>query len=336
MVQLLWMVRKAQTVMTVWTSPSRRPLVDAQTPVRAEALKPFHRNVVRVLVLHSFFLMAQRLLDGEEIGQTSTEGSASSQKEHASLLVLYVSKKDNGLWIYNKIQYCLFCQKEIQKIARHLERKHSNEIEVAKALSFPKKSKERRMLLDYIRKRGKFTHNTEVFMSGKGELVPCKLPQNEARGEEFLHCLYCHGLFKKSVMWRHIRICKFKPENMKSKPGKSRVQTLCSFAEPAPSGFCEEYWKFLSNMNHDQISLAVKQDSCILEYGSRLFQKYWLIILFFVWMTDIHTYEKRIGKKPRLMKNLPPCNCYIYYQSWCRDKITKLLAYNTETNLKHD
>lgn len=38
----------------------------------------------------------------------------------------------------------MFCGEGFTKLARHLERKHSNEMEVAKALSHPKGSKERR------------------------------------------------------------------------------------------------------------------------------------------------------------------------------------------------
>lgn len=60
---------------------------------------------------------------------------------------------------------------------------------------------------------------------------------------------------------------------MTSKPGKTRVQALCAFAEPAPLGFSDAYWKFLNDMNQDKIAVAVKEDRCILEYGNRLFKK---------------------------------------------------------------
>jgi len=32
-------------------------------------------------------------------------------------------------------------------------------------------------------------------------------------------------------MWQHVKVCKFKPSDMKSKPGKTCVQALCSFAQ---------------------------------------------------------------------------------------------------------
>ncbi|XP_026120818.1 uncharacterized protein LOC113100254 [Carassius auratus] len=62
-------------------------------------------------------------------------------------------------------------------MARHLESSHENKSDVARALSFPKGSKERKNQLDYIRNRGNYAHNAAVMESGKGELVPFKRPQ---------------------------------------------------------------------------------------------------------------------------------------------------------------
>ena len=41
---------------------------------------------------------------------------------------------------------CLYCEKQISKMARHLEQVHADELEVAKVLNLTKKSKERREL----------------------------------------------------------------------------------------------------------------------------------------------------------------------------------------------
>ena len=78
---------------------------------------------------------------------------------------------------------------------------------------------------------------------------------------------------KKKSLWQHFKFCKFRPEGKASKPGKTRVQALCAFAEPPSSGLSDAYWKFLSDMNQEKIAVAIKQDRCILEYGYRLFNK---------------------------------------------------------------
>ena len=95
----------------------------------------------------------------------------------------------------------------------------------------------------------------------------------KSEGRKFAHCVYCYGLFTKRVMWRHFQVCQFKPQCNPSKQGKSRVQALCAFAEPVPHGYSNAYWKFLSNMNEDNIAVAVKKDPCLLKYGYRLFKK---------------------------------------------------------------
>lgn len=188
-----------------------------------------------------------------------------------STCVCAVSKKDDGSRRYNKIHHCLYCNKEVQKMSKHLKNKHSNEIDVAKALSCKVNSKERKVQLDYIRNKGNFAHNLKVLESKEGRLIPCKQPKKETEGAEYLHCVHCYGLFKRKAMWRHFQVCKLNPKSTTS--GKTRVQTLCAFAEHPPTEFSTEYWKFLSCMNQDRSALAVKEDPCILEYGYRLFKK---------------------------------------------------------------
>ncbi|XP_048032130.1 uncharacterized protein LOC125267237 isoform X1 [Megalobrama amblycephala] len=211
----------------------------------------------------------------EKTGQTYSKKamSVSVPLEEPSVYVNEVLKKEDGSRRYNKKHHCLFCSQVVQKMSRHLSRKHSDVVEVAKALSLPKNSKERRLQLDYIRNKGNFEHNVEVLESRKGQLIPWKQPKKKTEGQEFTHCVYCYGLFRKKVMWRHFKVCNFKPQGKNSKRGKSRVQALCAFAEPAPAGFSDAYWKFLSEMNQDEVAVAVKEDRCILEYGLRLFSK---------------------------------------------------------------
>lgn len=193
--------------------------------------------------------------------------------EEASVYVVPVLKKEDGSRAYNKKHHCVYCGVLVQKMSRHLLRKHMDKVEVAKAFSLPKNSKQRRYQLDLIRNKGNFEYNNNVLESKQGKLIACKQPKKKTELEIFKHCLYCFGLFKKKAMWRHFQTCKFKPQDMSSKKGKTRVQALCAFAEPVPPEFSESYWKFLSEMHQDEITLACKSDQCILEFGYRLFYK---------------------------------------------------------------
>ncbi|XP_048012485.1 uncharacterized protein LOC125245782 isoform X3 [Megalobrama amblycephala] len=190
-----------------------------------------------------------------------------------SVLVPAVVRKSNGSRMYNKRQHCLYCRSAVQKMSRHLERAHSKEIEVSRALSFPKGSHQRKLQLEYLRNKGNFAHNAEVIKTGSGILVPFKQPKEKCEGQDFIHCVHCQGLFKKKVLRRHKQSCKFKPSSVKSKPGKTSVQSLCAFAEPAPSAVSESVWKLVSNMTQDDISLEVKNDLCIMEFGKHLYNR---------------------------------------------------------------
>ena len=84
------------------------------------------------------------------------------------------NNKNGRLW--DKKHCCLFCTKMYPKLPRHLEQIHSTEVEVAAALAFPKKSKERKLRWDDLRNRGNFCHNTQVIKKGSGGIVPYRRP----------------------------------------------------------------------------------------------------------------------------------------------------------------
>ncbi|XP_051571748.1 uncharacterized protein LOC127451250 [Myxocyprinus asiaticus] len=193
----------------------------------------------------------------------SVPDTSSIPDSTSSVIIPAINKKRDGVRMYSKKQHCFFCDSAFTKIARHLERKHSNEVEVAKALSHPKGSKERRMQLEYLRNKGNFAHNATVINTGAGKMIPRKLPKNNLDGERFIHCIYCQGHFLKKTLWRHVKVCKFKPSDMKPKPGKTRVQALCSFAQPPPPGVTHGVWKLLNAMNQDQVASEARNDWCI-------------------------------------------------------------------------
>ena len=52
-----------------------------------------------------------------------------------------------------------------------------------------------------------------------------------------------------------------------TKPGRSRVQALCAYAQPVPEGVSKKLWK------QDEITQAVKSDVCIINFGEHLCNK---------------------------------------------------------------
>ncbi|XP_066504003.1 uncharacterized protein [Hoplias malabaricus] len=213
----------------------------------------------------------------------SPKPSSSSKKQKASgrrnniktrgtVAVNRSQRKLDGKRLYNKKHYCLFCSKPFSKMARHLEDVHAKEEDVAKAKGFPKGSKERRLQLDELRLRGNYKHNIAVLKSGKGDLVPCKRPRGVVKASDFMHCAHCQGLFNKKVLWRHMKVCKLSPnKNYVPKPGKNRTLSVVAASQPVPANVSPELWTILSFMVPDEVTDAVKSDSCILQMG-----EYWL------------------------------------------------------------
>ncbi|XP_053366395.1 uncharacterized protein si:ch211-266o15.1 isoform X2 [Clarias gariepinus] len=109
-----------------------------------------------------------------------------------------------------KKQFCVYCQKSNTKIARHLERLHSNETDVAYALSFPKKSKRRHMLLEQLRKKGNYQHNIEVIRNGNGDIVMQKRTKRKRSVMDYLPCQYCLAFFVRHGLEKHENVCKNK------------------------------------------------------------------------------------------------------------------------------
>ncbi|XP_067287761.1 uncharacterized protein [Pseudorasbora parva] len=203
----------------------------------------------------------------------TAEAEPSSSQDTKDGIVVSAYQKRGGSRVYNKRHYCLYCRKPYAKMARHLECSHKKKSDVAQALSFPKGSKERRKLLDYIRNRGNYAHNAAVVKSGKGELVPFKRPPKEAHADDFMHCVYCQGLFIRKVLWRHMRSCRLKPRSVAPKPGKYRVQSLCRYTGPLPSNMSKQLWGVITTMTPDSITDIVKNDKVIIDFGQHLLNK---------------------------------------------------------------
>ena len=116
---------------------------------------------------------------------------------------------------WDKKHSCLYCCKLYSKMARHLEQKHKDELEVVQAISHNKRSKERKRLFKIIQNRGDFQHNKSVTKSNEGFLIPAKRPANVGQIDDFTTCDKCLGLFFIKDLWRHKKnaplLCQARP-----------------------------------------------------------------------------------------------------------------------------
>ncbi|XP_036961819.1 uncharacterized protein LOC119023775 isoform X6 [Acanthopagrus latus] len=194
----------------------------------------------------------------------SSSGNTSHSNSSIKVTPLPNSAKQSK---YNKKQYCLYCKKAISKLARHLESAHSQQPDVARALGFDKRSRERRDMLRSIKKMGNFNHNATVATSGAGEMVACRRPTKARDSDCYRHCKFCQGLYARDCLWRHVRKCPQKSTEGEPSAGRKRMQLDL----PKPDQFHEAVWKIACEMNQDDISLVVRSERDILSLGESLY-----------------------------------------------------------------
>lgn len=167
---------------------------------------------------------------------------------------------------YNKKQFCLYCKKAVSKLARHLESAHNDQPDVARAFSFNKRSRERRDLLRFLKRRGNFDHNATVVNTGSGEMVACRRPTTAKQSVDYRHCKFCQGLYARKA-FGDVKKCPQKFLEDEAPIGRKRMHLEL----PKPDQVHEAVWKIASDMNQDDIALVVRSEREILSLGESLY-----------------------------------------------------------------
>ncbi|XP_052409507.1 uncharacterized protein LOC127955914 isoform X3 [Carassius gibelio] len=197
---------------------------------------------------------------------SKSKGKGGMFKDDKKITVKRSGTKD-GARVWDKVHYCVVCETAQLKIARHLERKHIMERDVAYAFSFPVGSKQRKILIEGLRNKGDWKHNRMVFEEGNGEIVVWKRPSEKADIESYLPCQHCYAMFKRTKLWRHLKSCR--EQNEERKNGK-RVQKSSSHLLPRKSG---QVQKIIHSMKQDHVSSHIRSDEMICVYGDALLAK---------------------------------------------------------------
>jgi len=175
-------------------------------------------------------------------------------------------KKTINKRLWDKTDCCIYCEENVTNFTRHIIRKHASEIDVARYLSFPQGSKDRKILSDQLRKRGNFLYN----VGSEQVIKPVRRP-NEfsiiSNAADYLPCKFCYGLYKKKYLYRHEKKCKSVKTELK---GRNEAQAdaqnlLLTFTETDEQLVKEVFPRMVA----DSISLIAKTDSLLKSFGSR-------------------------------------------------------------------
>lgn len=186
-------------------------------------------------------------------------------------VILQVSYKVGNGKRNNKFNCCLYCGKYNSRMSRHYTDCHSTEMAVAKILSYPKRSRERKQLWAKLVNRGNYEHNFEVLKEGTGVIVPKYRPRKheEKDAKHYIPCQFCFGTYVQEDLWKHQRRCPFNDSHGSSKKAVENGKLLL----PVVGDRKDFYAKVLLKMREDQVKAAVQSDELILSLGYRLFEK---------------------------------------------------------------
>ncbi|XP_067456263.1 uncharacterized protein [Thunnus thynnus] len=224
---------------------------------------------------------SQRTSRGKTLPSTSsdkdnrrTESENSDDTNLGKISVMKLQKRKDGARVYSKKHYCLYCPIQCHKMARHLIRKHRTEEAVKTAISFPLNSKERKLHFDLIRNKGNRAHNNEVLKTGSGTLVPSQQSGKTVKASDYMHCINCEAFLQRRSLWRHMSRCRLSQKRSTTKPGKSRIQSLCAYAQPVPEGVSRKVWELVNAMHQDEVTNIIREEKSILRLGEHLYAKH--------------------------------------------------------------
>ncbi|XP_039302367.1 uncharacterized protein LOC120359603 isoform X2 [Solenopsis invicta] len=169
-----------------------------------------------------------------------------------------------------KKNFCYYCKKFQSKIARHLENVHKLEPEVQKFILLPKGNLERKKIIETIRKKGNFIHNTDPSLN-TGTLVVCRRPAEKSGKsiKDYTCCAKCKGWHVKNNIRHHFKECAHVP--------KGRNVQILGRAVMGRIHECasETVRKFLFPvLREDDVTRCIRYDKLLITYANKLCIKY--------------------------------------------------------------
>lgn len=246
--------------------------------------KPTSENKINII--------SNVLIKPSEVTESNIPDSTTkmvSDKRSANLVKIAAAKKNyEGKRIRDKKHCCYYCHEMILHMARHFEVKHSEEMDVARVLAFPKKSNKRKELFSELIRAGDFHYNCEVISLKQGELILVRRPtMNEIvfnKYSDYGPCPNCLGFLLKKHLWLHLKTsCRKNNSNdqIDENPEYASRQIIAEsnaiLSNVFGTEFSSAYKKYIVNhLRGDDVGDCCKEDNIILKFGAMLFEKYGL------------------------------------------------------------
>ncbi|KAJ8315921.1 hypothetical protein KUTeg_006528 [Tegillarca granosa] len=173
----------------------------------------------------------------------------------------------------DKKHCCLYCNKVIPQMPRHLKRKHADEIEVARAMACPQE-KDRKLGIKSLIYEGDYQHNYNVLENGQGVIIPRYSKRRGAEKvktvKELVPCEHCKALFGCTELYRHKCPLKTLKETVQSSCSRGVKGARLLLPLPVQHKYHSQLYKtVICNMQEGEVKIIVEKDSLIKEFGSR-------------------------------------------------------------------
>ena len=106
----------------------------------------------------------------------------------------------------HKEHFCVYCEEKHWALPRHFQRHHKKEKEVAEALSYKTKSKERRDAWAFLKRKGDFNANMKSLKEYKETIAVVRGSSGDVV-TEFVPCPHCFGFFNSKTLYKHVKVC---------------------------------------------------------------------------------------------------------------------------------
>ena len=169
----------------------------------------------------------------------------------------------------HKEHFCFVCGIRTFKLPRHLENNHKEDSEVKEAFALPTSSKERRLALRKLARKGDYEANLMAIKENKLEnLAVVRLENDEKNFEDFVPCPHCLGFFAPRHLYRHGKTCfnKLFSERKNSTTLQSGRALLSTTISDGKSQKVHEL--LLSRMRRDDLHLTIRNDRYLVLYAA--------------------------------------------------------------------
>jgi hypothetical protein len=205
--------------------------------------------------------------------EVESVGEAETVAERSNIYVKCSNNVD-GRRVFDKKHFCMFCNVSSTNLTKHILNRHKSEDYVKQVILKPKKSRERKLLLDKMRYLGDYRHNCEVRSSGAGEIIPWRSPPETVPAESYVPCPDCFAFFQNEHLWRHHKVCEFCPRTHKHhsfRNVRAEAELLLPSSHEISDGLRSDVFGIMS---WDEISILAKNDGLIIKFGEKLYDKH--------------------------------------------------------------